>query len=342
MSKPIFDKKNILVVGGAGFIGSHLCDELVKEHKVICLDNFLTGSERNIDHLLMNPNFEFVRRDITEALALTDKEEGLEKFKVAWQGVQEIYFLASPTAEGDFQKYPVETLLANSIGLYHAMDLALHNQAKILYVSSDLIYGDPVNAHWRVSEKDMGVVDPLGPRSQYVEAKRFGEALMIAYHRYFDVDIRIARVFNTYGPRMKLTDSRMIVDLTRRAIGNEPLVVYGGTDAVGSYCYVADIVKGLMKMMDQGDSEPLNLGQEQEMKIVDLAREIIKHVGSSSSVEVKDELPPYYHRQHLPDIRVAKEKLGWFPINLLKDGLGHTVEFLKASKGLIGFESGAK
>src|SRR3989338_8723574 len=200
-TKPIFDKKNILVVGGAGFIGSHLCDELVREHKVICLDNFITGSEHNIDHLLMNQNFEFVKQDIAESLALTNKEEGLEKFKVAWQGIQEIYYLASPTAEGDFQKYPIETLLANSVGLYHALELAKSNQAKLLFVSSDLIYGEPTNNDWRMSE-----------------GKRFGEALVISYHRTYSLDVRIARVFNTYGPRMKLTDTRMVAAFTRRAL----------------------------------------------------------------------------------------------------------------------------
>ena len=334
-TKPIFEKKNILVVGGAGFIGSHLCDELVRDHKVICLDNFITGTERNIDHLLMNPDFELVRQDITELLALIGKEEGLEKFKVAWQGVQEIYFLASPTAEGDFQKYPTETMLANSVGLYHALELAQKNKAKLLYASSDLVYGDPVDAHWRVSEKDMGVVDHLGPRSQYVEAKRFGESLTMVYHRHFQLDTRIARIFNTYGPRMKLTDTRMIVNLTKLAIDNQPLIIYGGDKALGSYCYVADTVKGLIKLMEQGDSDPINIGQEQEIKLTDLAKEIINLAGSRSVIEVNDDLPPYFHRQHLPDISAAREKLGWFPVTLLNEGLGHAVEFLKASTGLM-------
>ena len=339
-TKPIFDKKNILVVGGAGFIGSHLCDELVREHKVICLDNFITGSEHNIDHLLMNQNFEFVKQDIAESLALTNKEEGLEKFKVAWQGIQEIYYLASPTAEGDFQKYPIETLLANSVGLYHALELAKSNQAKLLFVSSDLIYGKPIDDNWLMREDRMGIVDPRGSRSQYVEGKRFGEALVTAYNRSYTLDVRIARVFNTYGPRMKLTDTRMIVEFTRRALNNELITIYGGTAAVGSYCFVTDIVKGLIKLMDQGDASPVNLGQEQAVAIADLARQIIELVGSKSQIETKEEMPSYYHRQLLPDISLAKDKLGWFPITLLQDGLRHTVEFLKASKGIIDLDEG--
>jgi UDP-glucuronate decarboxylase len=338
--KPIFEKKNVLVVGGAGFIGSHLCDALVAEHKVICLDNFLTGSERNIDHLLQNPNFEFVRHDATEPWPLTAKEEGLEKFKVAWQGVQEIYYLASPTATGDVQRYPIETLLANSLGLRHALELAAKNKAKLLYVSSDLVYGESSVGEQRVSEGAVGVADQLGERSPYVEGKRFGEALVTAYRRHFELDVRIARVFPTYGPRMKLTDTRLVVEFTRRSLRGEPLVVYGGPEALGSYCYVADTVKGLVKLMEQGEARPVNLGQEQAVKLVDLAREIIALTGSSSAVAVEAELPAPYHRQLLPDISRAKETLGWFPVTLLNDGLRHTVEFLKASQGLLDLGAG--
>src|SRR3989344_9650232 len=168
-TKPIFEKKNILVVGGAGFIGSHLCDELVRDHKVICLDNFITGTERNIDHLLMNPDFELVRQDITELLALIGKEEGLEKFKVAWQGVQEIYYLASPTAHGDIIKFPTETLRANSIGVVNMLELARQNGAKFLFVSSDVIYGKPQEGKQTVAENYLGWVDHIDDKSPYTE-----------------------------------------------------------------------------------------------------------------------------------------------------------------------------
>lgn len=338
-ARPIFDKKNALVIGGAGFLGSHLCDELVRTHKVIAVDNFLTGSEHNIDHLLMNPNFEFVKHDAIHPFELGAKEEGLEKFRVAWQGVQEIYYLASPTTEGDVSKYPTETLLANSVGLYNALELAVASQASFLYVSSDLVYGEPVDGNWRVDESKMGVVNPQDKRSPYVEGKRFGEALVTAYQRHRGLKVHLARVFNTYGPRMKLTDTRLIAEFVRSALANEPITVYGGATAVGSYCYVSDIVKGLVKLMENGkDADAMNLGHDQEVKLADVAQQVVNIVESTSTVNVIDEMPPQYHHQLLPDIRKAKEELGWFPIVLMADGIRHTAEYLKASQGLIDIE----
>lgn len=336
MAKPIFEKKNILVVGGAGFVGSHLCDELVREHKVICVDNFLTGSERNIDHLLQDPNFEFVRHDITKPLELAEREAGLEKFKVAWQGVQEIYYLASPTAHTDIAQYPIETLLSNSVGLAQVLALAEQNQAKVLYVSSDAIYGEPLEHGQRVSEGEQGVVNHLDERSPYSEGKRFGEALVMGYHRKVGLQVRIARLFNTYGPRMRLTDSRLVVEFFRAAEEGKDLVVYGGADAIGSYCYVTDAVKALIRLMEQGSEQPVNIGQDQEMKLVDMANAIITHVGSSSKVSIVSDFPSGYRHQLIPDIRRAKEEFGWFPITLLDEGLKHTIDYLKASKDLIG------
>lgn len=335
MAKPIFEKKNILVVGGAGFIGSHLCDELVREHKVICVDNFLTGSERNIDHLLQDPNFEFVRHDITMPLELAERESGLEKFKVAWQGVQEIYYLASPTAHGDVEQYPIETLLANSVGLANVLALAKQNDARLLYASSDAVYGDLVAQQQRVPETELGVIDYTGPRSAYTEGKRFGEALIAGYRRKFGLNVRVARLFNTYGPRMRLSDTRLVVKFFQAAITNAPMQVFGGADTVGSYCYVTDTVKALIRVMEQGNEQPVNIGQDQEVKLVDLAKSMIALTGSSSSVEVVDALPEGYRRQLIPDIRKAKEELGWFPITLVDEGLQHTVDYLKASKNLI-------
>lgn len=347
MAKPIFGKKNILVIGGAGFIGSHLCDELVRDHKVICLDNFITGSERNIDHLLMNPNFEFVRHDVIDGLPLTPKEEGLEKFKVAWQGVQEIYYFASPTSQHDFQRFPTETLLANSVGLYHALELAQECKAKFLFASSDLVYGEQIDTAGqasdsgdgrdnRVNEQFMGAVDPIGPRSQFIEGKRFGEALVTAYHRHFELDVRIARIFNTYGPRMKLNDTRLIVDFVRRAIKNETLTVYGGAEALGTYCYVSDMVKGMIRLMEQaGQITPVNFGQDTPIKLVELAQQVIECVGSSSKIKTENGWPAGYHRQLIPNISCAKEQLGWFPVVLLKEGLKHTVDYLTAAVDLI-------
>ena len=333
-----FDKKNILVVGGAGFIGSHLCDALVREHRVICLDNFLTGSEANIDHLLQNPNFEFVRHDIIQTLNLTEqgeREAGLEKFHIHWQGIQEVYYLASPTSENDVERYPVETLLANSVGLWNALELARQTKAKFLYASSDLVYGDFHDGDYRVHEQRHGVADPVGLRSHHVEAKRFGESLVTVEQRFHKLDIRIARIFNTYCPRMKLTDSRLIVDLFRRATANEPIIVYGGADVQGSYCFVSDIVKGLIKLMESHETAPVNLGNDQPVKLTDLAAKVVSLLKSSSSIEVTSEVPAGYVSQLIPTIEVAKERLDWFPVVLLDDGLARTLEDLKAGKGLI-------
>lgn len=324
-----------MVVGGAGFIGSHLCDELVREHKVICVDNFVTGDERNIDHLLQNPNFAFVRHDITAPLPLEGQGADVERFKVAWQGVQEIYYAASPTTENDIERLPVETLLANSLGLYHALELARANKATFCFASSDSVYGTPPDGNWRFNEQSMGTVDPLGSRSQYVEGKRFGEALVMAYHRRYGLSVRIARIFNTYGPRLRLEDARLVPLFVRAALANEPVIVYGGESAMGAYCYVGDIVKGLVLLMSQGDERPVNLGAETPEPIVDMAKEIIAQVGSISNIEMAEDLPGGYHPQPIPDITRAREVLGWFPVVRLNEGLTHTVEYLKASRGLI-------
>lgn len=330
-----FEKQNVMVVGGAGFIGSHLCDALVKDHRVICVDNFLTGAEANIDHLLQNPNFEFVRHDIVEPLQLMDKEKGLEKFRVGWQGVQEIYYLASPTSEVDVKKYTTETLLVNSVGLHNVLEIARANEAKFLYASSDLVYGGAQRGS-NIKEDEYGVLDFLkDERGHHTEAKRFGESLVTAYQKYRKLNIRIARIFNTFGPRMKLSDSRLIVDFTRRALNDETIAIYGGAKAEGSYCYISDMVKGLIKFMDEGESLPVNFGQDHGVLLVELAQKIIELTGSNSRIEIVDTMPEGYYPQLVPDISKAKEILNWFPVVLLEEGLSHTIEDLKAARGLV-------
>lgn len=328
-------EKNILVIGGAGFIGSHLCDELVKNNRVICLDNFLTGSEQNIEQLLANPNFEFVRHDIAQPFDFSEGDVGLKKFKAAWTGVQEIYFMATPTAFGDVEKYPVETLQVNAVGLRNALDLAVKYGARFCYVSGDAVYGEPVDGILRVKENTRGVVVQTDPHATAAVALRFGEALVTAYRRYRKLDVRIARVFNTFGPRMRLDDTRLVAEFTRLALEGKQITVYGGSETLGSYCYVSDTVKALVKVMDQGDEQPVNIGQEQPVKLIDLAREVISLVGSSSEIVVLPNFPDGYHAQLQPDITRAKDDLSWFPVTLLRDGLTHTIEDLRASKGLV-------
>lgn len=335
MSRPIFDTKNILVIGGAGFIGSHLCDALVKDNKVICLDNFLTGSERNIDHLLQHPNFEFVKHDITQPFVLDPKELGLSKFKAAWQGVQEIYFLASPSAHDDVEQWPIETMMVNSQGVRNALDLAVENEAKFCYVSSDAVYGELDSSVKQVTESLEGTVRHLSEHAARAEGQRFGEALVEQYRRHKKLDVRVARVFNTYGPRMRLNSARLVANFTYKALNNDEIVIYGGSDAVGSYTYIDDMIKALITLMEQGDEQPVNLGSDIPIRLVDLAHEIIKMVETSSEVTVIPHFPDGYTKQLVPNIARAKDVLGWFPVTLFEHGLRETLDDLKASRGLI-------
>lgn len=319
-------KKNVLVTGGAGFIGSHLCDELVKTNHVICVDNFITGSEKNIDHLFQNPDFKFIRHDINEPLRLESFPE-LKEFKAELQGVQEIYNLACPTSPKQYNDLPIETLLTNSVGAYNMLVLAKKYKARFLHLSTSAIYGDIKDANL-VREDNPGVVNPIGPRSCYNEGKRFAESLVSNFHTKEGLDTKIARVFNTFGPRMKLDDGRMIPDFAVNALLNKPITVYGTEDEVGSYCYIEDMVEGIVRLMASEINTPVNLGSDRPVHLVELARKIVELTNSNSQIEFKDHLP-YTAKQILPDISLAKESLGWFPMVSLIDGLAKTIENMK-------------
>ena len=332
----IFEKKNVLVAGGAGFIGSHLCDELVKNAKVICVDNFSTGSIENINHLLQNPDFKFIKHDLTESLDL-EKFPELRLFKVAFQGVQEVYNLACPTSPKEYAKLPVETLLANAFASRYLLDLALKYQAKYILASSSAIYGEPVDSQ-PFREDYWGFVDPVGPRSCYNEGKRFAESLTMTYREHKKLDTKIVRIFNTYGPRMRLTDGRLIPDLVKSALAGEPLQIYGKADATSTFCYVADMIDGIVKMMNSNEGGPVNLGDAETVSLVTVAEKILALTQSSSTIEHTD-AHPFASRQGAPDIRLAKECLGWFPTIPLEDGLRQTIETMKASR-VLSYESG--
>lgn len=329
----IFDKKNILVIGGAGFVGSHLCDELVKSNKVICVDNFMTGHRTNIEHLLQNADFELVKHDMNGKLDLERLPE-LEKFRVEFQGVQEIYFLASPTSPVHYTQMPIETMLANSVALRLALDMAVKYKAKFLYVSSPAVYGQ-VEPGQVVNENMFGAVDQLGPRAAYEEAKRFGEALVNIYRTQHNIDAKIARVFNCYGPRMVLSDGRMIPELIKNALAEKEVVVYGQPSDKVSYFYVSDLVKGLLKLMDSGQIGPVNLGSDNQIDLKSLVEQIVSLCQSSSQVNYQDRLD-IMSPQPIPDISLAKQELGWFPIVLLKEGLQKTIDYLNAQEEIIG------
>ena len=304
--------KRILITGGAGFIGSHLCEKLLAEgNDVICLDNFFTGSKDNIRHLIGNNRFELVRHDvIIEYLAEVDQ----------------IYNLACPASPVHYQYNPIKTTKTSVMGIINMLGLAKRCKARILQASTSEVYGDP-HIHPQV-ESYWGNVNPIGIRSCYDEGKRCAETLMMDYYRQNNVDIRIARIFNTYGPRMAINDGRVVSNFIVQALKNEPITVYGSGSQTRAFCYVDDMTDALIKLMNGEIIGPVNLGNPCEMTILDIAKLIIKLCKSSSEIIFK-ELPLDDPVQREPDITLAKEKLGWQPVTPLEDGLIKTIEYFK-------------
>jgi len=331
-NKVIFDKKNILVIGGAGFIGSHLCDELIKNNKVICLDNFSTGDEKNIDHLLSEEDFEFIRHDITEPIDLESMPE-LQKFKIEFQGVQEIYNLACPMSPKDFDKNKIATILANSYGSKNALDIANKYKAKFLHFSSSVVYGFSGEGGKKVEESDFGKVDILSERSAYDESKRFAETMVLNYGKNFGIDVKIVRLFRTYGPRMKLNDNQMLPDFISHALENEDLTIFGDETFSTSLCYVSDCIDAVTKIMASDLSGPINIGSDVSVNLTDLAKKIIGMINSKSKINYSEEII-FMKPLFLPDITQARNKLGWMPVISLEKGLEKTIYELRASKGL--------
>ncbi|MFA6475372.1 MAG: NAD-dependent epimerase/dehydratase family protein [Patescibacteria group bacterium] len=328
----IFDKKNILVVGGAGFIGSHLCDELVKQNKVICVDNFVTGHVENIEHLLGNANFIFIKHDINEPLDLTKFPE-LEKFQVQFQGVQEIFNLAVPTNKHTFEENIFNTLLANSYAVRNTLEIAKQFQAKYLFASSSSVYGDPIDGQDLFSEDYWGFVDPTGPRSCYNEGKRFGESFVTSFGKQFGIDVKIGRIFNTYGPRMALNSGRMIPDFVTEAAAGHDVLIYGHGAETDTYCFVNDIIDGLLKLMSYKVAGPINLGSPERYTMLDIAKKIITFTESKAQIKFTDALP-FLTTPGVADISKAKQQLGWFPVVALDEGLRQTVADMLGSRVL--------
>jgi len=326
-------KKNILVTGGAGFIGSHLCDELVKDNHVICLDNFCGGSIRNIEHLLQRPNFRFIKHDINQSIDLEGLPE-LKDFKIKFQGIQEIYHLACPTSAKNFMRLRLETLKTNVLGTINVLEIAKKYKAKILFASSAVVYGPRQEKNPYFKETDFGYVNFISPRACYDEGKRFAETCFITYQEMFGLEIKIARIFRTYGPRMPLFDGQMIADFVLQALNNRSLIVYGHENFVTSLCYVGDIVEGLKLFMASEVVGPVNFGYPGEYKLVDVAQKIIQLTGSQSEVVFR---PPllFMTMQGLPDISLAREKLNWFPVVGLEAGLKETIEDVKIKRMLL-------
>jgi UDP-glucuronate decarboxylase len=332
MQKTIFDRKNVLVLGGAGFIGSHLCDELISSCKVICVDNFSTGDEKNIDHLLSNPDFKFIKHDISQPIDL-EKLQELEVFKISFQGIQEIYNLACPTSPKNFNDQILDNLLANSFVIKNALDMAVKYQAKLLHYSSSVVYGSRVANVDKLDENYLGMLDYLSERSSYDEGKRFAETMITNYRKVYQVDAKIMRLFRTFGPRMKLADNQMIPDFVSQALENEDLIIYGDENFSSSFVYVSDVIDASTKMMDRDNITILNIGSDVDVPFSKIAQKIIELTNSKSQIRYENEAF-FMSSLPLPNINRALEEIGWLPIITLDRGLQKTVDDLRASKGL--------
>jgi len=334
--------KNIMVLGGAGFIGSHLCERLVNAgQNVICVDNFMSSSPQNINHLIKAMNFELIKHDLAEKLDNLEEIEDLSKFQINVYGIQEIYNLACPTSVKNFEEYKIHTIEANSEVMKHALDIAVKYKAKFMQFSSSVIYGDvpksTVKKPVYVKEDYRGAMDHMEPRSCYDQGKKYAETIVDVYHDEFDLDTKIVRIFRTYGPRMLLDDGQMIPDFIINALDNKKMEIYGDKNFITSLCYVSDVVEGAIKVMDSPINEPVNMGGTQVNKLADVADQIKELTGSSSNVIFKDRLL-FMRELGYPDISKIKKAIGWFPIVSLEEGLKRTIEYTKAYKSLVAFK----
>ena len=303
-----------VVTGGAGFLGSHLCDKLLLEGlKVICIDNLITGNVNNIAHLAGNENFKFIKHDVTNYIFIPGK-------------VNYILHFASPASPLDYLQLPIQTLKVGSLGSHKALGLAKEKKARFLLASTSEVYGDPDIHPQR--EDYWGNVNPIGPRGVYDEAKRFAEALTMAYQRYHNLETRIARIFNTFGTRMRAKDGRAVPNFIMQALRDEPITVYGDGSQTRSFCYITDQVDGLFKLLMSDENEPVNIGNPEEISVLEIAKEIIRLTKSKSKI-VFEELPENDPKVRQPDITKAINKLGWKPIIKREEGLKDTIEYFK-------------
>jgi len=309
------NNKKILVTGGAGFIGSHLCKKLLEQgHEVLCADNFFTGRKENIQGLMSNPRFELLRHDTTRPLFIE---------------IDQIYNLACPASPPSYQYNAIKTIKCSTLGMINVLGLAKRTKARVLQASTSEIYGDP-EVHPQ-KEEYWGNVNPIGIRSCYDEGKRVAETLCMDYHRMNGVDIKIIRIFNTYGPRMDPYDGRVVSNFIVQALGNKDLTIYGDGAQTRSFQYIDDLINGMIKMMEAGSEfiGPVNLGNPDEFSIKELAEKVLELIPESKSGIVYKDLPQDDPRQRKPDISLAKEKLDWRPTVKLEDGLKKTIEYFK-------------
>jgi len=330
-----------LVTGGAGFLGSHLCDRLLAEgHEVICLDNLITGRRQNFQHLVTHPHFHFVLHDVTQPIDLPALLAPTLGARLAHQPLHYILHFASPASPKDYALHPIHTLKVGALGTYHALGLAKAQGSVFLLASTSEIYGDPEISPQ--PEKYWGHVNPIGPRSVYDEAKRFAEAISMAYRREHGVKVRIVRIFNTYGERMRLEDGRALPNFMVQALLGKPLTVYGKGTQTRSLCYVSDLVEGIYRLLTSGETGPINIGNPEEVSMQQLAEAIIRATHSQSPIAYEP-LPEDDPQRRQPDITAAREKLGWEPHVSLERGLAKTLPYFQCSlKDLIQSAAPAK
>lgn len=308
------EKRRALVTGGAGFLGSHLCDRLLAEGwDVVCMDNLITGSLANIEHLFGHEGFVFVKHDVTNYIHVPGRLDAILHF-------------ASPASPIDYLQLPIQTLKVGSLGTHKALGLAKSKGARFLLASTSEVYGDPL-VHPQ-QESYWGNVNPVGPRGVYDEAKRFAEALTMAYHRFHGVDTRIVRIFNTYGPRMRAGDGRVVPTFITQALEGEPLTVFGDGSQTRSFCFVDDEVEGIWRLLNSDYTDPMNIGNPAEMTVLQFAQEIVRLTGTRSEIVFKP-LPEDDPKVRQPDISLARRVLGWEPRIPLEEGLRRTIEFFR-------------
>ena len=307
-------KKRVVITGGAGFLGSHLCDRFIGEGlKVVCVDNFITGHKNNIKHLLKDKNFELIKHDISKELRLKG-------------AVDYVMHFASPASPVDYLKHPIPTLKVGALGSHNPLGLAKLKKARYLVASTSEVYGDPLEHPQK--ETYWGHVNPIGPRGVYDEAKRFAEAITMAYRRYHNVDTKILRIFNTYGPRMRINDGRVVPNFIYQALNNKSLTVYGNGKQTRSFCYYSDLVEGIVRLLYSNTPGPVNVGNPDEFTILEFAKKVIKTSGAKSKIVFKP-LPTDDPRQRKPDISLAKKILKWSPKIKLDAGLEKTIEWFR-------------
>jgi dTDP-glucose 4,6-dehydratase len=307
-------RKHAVVTGGAGFLGSHLCDRLLAEgYRVTCMDNLLTGRIENIDHLAGNQDFHFIMQDVTEYIFLPGP-------------VDIVFHFASPASPIDYIEHPIPTLKVGALGTHKTLGLAKGKGARFMLASTSETYGDPL-VHPQ-PETYWGNVNPIGPRGVYDEAKRFAEAMTMAYHRFHGLDTKIVRIFNTYGPRMRAHDGRVVPAFICQALDNKPLTVFGDGSQTRSFCYVSDLIEGIFRLSQSDQNDPVNIGNPAEMTVLEFAQAIITLTGCTSEI-VKKPLPVDDPKTRQPDITLAKELLGWEPVVSLEEGLQRTINYLR-------------